>query len=47
MATIVDVHCHNFNGDDLPVRGFIPRVQFDDAGLAAVDVVVHDLAIRA
>jgi predicted TIM-barrel fold metal-dependent hydrolase len=35
VATIVDVHCHNFNGDDLPVRGFIHRVQFDDAALAA------------
>ena len=23
---IVDIHCHTFNGDDLPVKGFIRRV---------------------
>ena len=24
--TVVDVHCHTFNGDDLPVKGFVQRV---------------------
>lgn len=26
MTAIVDIHCHNFNGDDLPVKGFIRSV---------------------
>lgn len=25
-SVVVDVHCHTFNADDLPVRGFIQRV---------------------
>jgi hypothetical protein len=24
--TIVDVHCHSFNADDIPARGFVQRV---------------------
>lgn len=30
---IVDIHCHTFNADDLPVRGFIRSTQFDDSRL--------------
>lgn len=30
MTTIVDIHCHTFNADDLPVRGFLQRVAFHD-----------------
>ena len=26
--TVVDIHCHTFNADDLPVRGFVQRVAF-------------------
>ncbi len=26
MGHIVDVHCHTFNADDLPVQGFVHRV---------------------
>jgi predicted TIM-barrel fold metal-dependent hydrolase len=27
-VTIVDVHCHGFNADDIPVKGFVLRVLF-------------------
>jgi predicted TIM-barrel fold metal-dependent hydrolase len=30
VTTIVDIHCHTFNADDLPVRGFLQRVAFHD-----------------
>lgn len=30
---IVDIHCHTFNADDLPVRGFIRSTKFDDSRL--------------
>lgn len=47
--TIVDVHCHNFNGDDLPVRGFVKRVAGNRNALArvlsrAVDRVIQTMA---
>ncbi len=32
-SPVVDVHCHTFNADDLPVRGFIERT-FRDSALA-------------
>ena len=34
--TIVDVHCHTFNADDLPVRGFVKRVAGNRNALARV-----------
>lgn len=30
---VVDIHCHTFNADDIPVRGFVHRVAFDHAAL--------------
>lgn len=33
MTSVVDIHCHTFNADDLPVRGFIRRTQFEDRRL--------------
>ena len=30
---IVDIHCHTFNADDLPVRGFIRSTKFEDSRL--------------
>ncbi len=30
---IVDIHCHTFNADDLPVRGFVQKVAFHDHAL--------------
>jgi predicted TIM-barrel fold metal-dependent hydrolase len=35
METVVDVHCHVFNADDLPVRGFIRRTQLSSGVLGA------------
>ena len=47
--TIVDVHCHTFNADDLPVRGFVKRVAGNRNALArvlarAVDRVIQTMA---
>ncbi len=30
MTPVVDIHCHTFNADDLPVHGFLQRVAFHD-----------------
>ncbi len=35
MTAIVDVHCHSFNADDLPVRGFIRRLHLRNVPLGA------------
>ena len=48
-AAIIDVHCHTFNADDVPVRGFIRRVAFHDgapgdAVAQLVDRVIQDSA---
>lgn len=34
MSAVVDVHCHTFNADDLPVQGFVSRVAFHNVELA-------------
>jgi predicted TIM-barrel fold metal-dependent hydrolase len=49
LTTIVDIHCHTFNADDLPVRGFVQRVAFHDNLLsddlaALIDRVVQGRA---
>ncbi len=44
--TIVDVHCHTFNADDLPVRGFLARVVFDNLRLAGDVASLVDLLIQ-
>ena len=44
--TTVDIHCHTFNADDLPVRGFIQRVAFDDNELAADIAMLVDVLIQ-
>ena len=36
-SATVDVHCHVFNASDLPVRGFLQRVVFEDYGEQATD----------
>ncbi|WP_432877208.1 amidohydrolase family protein [Kribbella sp. CA-245084] len=43
---VVDVHCHNFNADDLPVRGFVRHVGLHDslvspAVAALIDTIVQ------
>lgn len=35
MTAVVDVHCHVFNADDLPVRGFIHRLHLSKVVLGA------------
>lgn len=45
---LIDVHSHTFNADDVPVRGFVERVGFDDPGLGrAVGHVMDRLTQRA
>ena len=40
---IVDIHCHTFNGDDLPVKGFIKRVGGTKTSLVhLIDDLVDD-----
>ena len=47
---VVDIHCHNFNADDVPIRGFVRHVALhdlpftDDLG-RFVDLVVQGAAI--
>jgi len=47
--TIVDIRCHTFNADDLPVRGFVKRVAGNRQALArvlarAIDLVIQGIA---
>lgn len=49
MAHVVDIHCHTFNADDLPVRGFLQRVAFHNAELGRdladlADVLIQNAA---
>ena len=49
MRTVVDIHCHTFNGDDLPVRGFVRNVHMEgkpygDALASLVDALVQKKA---
>ena len=46
MAHVVDIHCHTFNADDLPVRGFLERVAFDDNDLAQNIAALVDVLIQ-
>ena len=44
--TVVDIHCHTFNADDLPVRGFLSRVVFDNNRLAGDVATLVDFLIQ-
>ncbi|MFI9815119.1 amidohydrolase family protein [Saccharothrix variisporea] len=44
--TTVDVHCHVFNADDLPVYGFVQRVFLHNAGLGAAVAGLLDFALQ-
>jgi predicted TIM-barrel fold metal-dependent hydrolase len=46
VTTTVDVHCHTFNADDLPVEGFVRRVSFHDDALADDIATVVDALIQ-
>jgi hypothetical protein len=48
-SLVVDVHCHTFNADDVPVRGFLRHVVFEnrrgaDALAQLIDAVVQRAA---
>jgi hypothetical protein len=43
---VVDIHCHTFNGDDLPARGFIHRVKLRDVPLGGSLAQVVDLILQ-
>lgn len=43
---IADVHCHTFNADDLPVRGFIERVLFGGSPLGRDLAWLVDTAVQ-
>ena len=50
--TVVDVHCHTFNADDLPVKGFVKRVVGNRRALVraigwSLDKVVQDMSSGA
>lgn len=42
MAAIIDIHCHTFNADDLPVKGFVRRVGGAKTALAKLIAGVID-----
>lgn len=44
--TIVDIHCHTFNADDLPARGFIRRTRFDDSRIGDLVGVLADRLVQ-
>ncbi|HEX7196355.1 MAG TPA: hypothetical protein VF364_05925, partial [Candidatus Limnocylindria bacterium] len=49
MSPVVDVHCHTFNADDVPVRGFahglfLHDVPFGDRLARLVDLLVQGAA---
>lgn len=47
MATpIVDIHCHVFNADDLPVRGFLERLHLESAPLGPMLARLVDWVVQ-
>ena len=47
MGTVVDIHCHTFNGDDLPVRGFVRGVHLEDHPLGDAVASLVDRLVQA
>jgi predicted TIM-barrel fold metal-dependent hydrolase len=43
---IVDVHCHNFNADDLPVRGFVQHVALHDSVISPAVAGLLDVIVQ-
>lgn len=44
--TVVDIHCHTFNADDLPIRGFIYHLKLDEIALGAALSNVVDFLLQ-
>jgi len=47
MGTVVDIHCHNFNGDDLPVRGFVGHIHMEGKRLGGAIASLVDRVVQA
>lgn len=47
MSTVVDIHCHTFNGDDLPVRGFVRGVHLEDGPMGDAIATLVDRMVQA
>ncbi|GAA1553078.1 hypothetical protein GCM10009789_03260 [Kribbella sancticallisti] len=43
---VVDIHCHNFNADDLPVRGFVQHVAMHDSTMSPALAGLLDVVIQ-
>jgi len=43
---IVDVHCHNFNADDLPVQGFVRHVALHDSVISPAVAGLLDVIVQ-
>ncbi|MGW6281326.1 amidohydrolase family protein [Kribbella sp. NPDC055071] len=43
---VVDVHCHNFNADDLPVRGFVRHVGLHDSLVSPAVAALLDTIVQ-
>jgi predicted TIM-barrel fold metal-dependent hydrolase len=43
---IVDIHCHNFNADDLPVRGFVQHVALHDSAISPAVAALLDVIVQ-
>jgi len=46
MALRIDIHCHTFNADDLPVQGFLERVAFHNVDLGRDVAALADVLIQ-
>jgi predicted TIM-barrel fold metal-dependent hydrolase len=44
---IVDIHCHNFNADDLPVRGFVQHVALHDSVISPAVAGLLDVVVQS
>lgn len=46
MSAVVDVHCHVFNADDLPVKGFVYRLHLRNSALGAALAELADRLVQ-
>jgi hypothetical protein len=45
-VSVVDIHCHTFNADDLPVRGFVRSIGKQDGALGSKLATLVDLVLQ-
>lgn len=46
MGPVVDIHCHVFNGDDIPLKGFAERVILKNLGIGGLADDLLDAVIQ-